>query len=426
MQPLESWGRYPPARQAAVSVHWRSDPLPRVHGTLLPFGQGRSYGDCCLNDGGTLLETSRLDRFIELDQGRGVLRCEAGVRIADILALTVPRGWFPRVVPGTKQVTVGGAIANDIHGKNHFRAGTFGRHVRALELLRSTGERAACSPRENPELFAATVAGLGLTGLVTWAELQLRPVQGPFIESETVPFRGLDEFFALDADSSERFEYTVAWIDPRPRGLRGLYFRGDHSARAGKVPRPREPGPFPLDLPGFAVSGPTVAALKALYYARGRLRSGRKQVRYAPFFFPLDGVGRWNRVYGRRGLLQFQCVVQDPGAVRALLDRVASSGVVSPLGVLKTFGDVPSPGMLSFPRPGATLALDFPNEGDETFVLLEALEAIVREAGGALYPAKDARMSPGTFASGYRRLGEFERHVDPAFSSSFWRRVRPA
>ncbi len=403
MQPLESWGRYPPARQAAVSVHWRSDPLPRVHGTLLPFGQGRSYGDCCLNDGGTLLETSRLDRFIELDQGRGVLRCEAGVRIADILALTVPRGWFLPVVPGTQLVSVGGAIANDIHGKNHFRAGTFGRHVRALELLRSTGERAACSPRENPELFAATVAG-----------------------SETVPFRGLDEFFALDADSSERFEYTVAWIDPRPRGLRGLYFRGDHSARAGKVPRPREPGPFPLDLPGFAVSGPTVAALKALYYARGRLRSGRKQVRYAPFFFPLDGVGRWNRVYGRRGLLQFQCVVQDPGAVRALLDRVASSGVVSPLGVLKTFGDVPSPGMLSFPRPGATLALDFPNEGDETFVLLEALEAIVREAGGALYPAKDARMSPGTFASGYRRLGEFERHVDPAFSSSFWRRVRPA
>ncbi len=390
MQPLESWGRYPPARQAAVSVHWRSDPLPRVHGTLLPFGQGRSYGDCCLNDGGTLLETSRLDRFIELDQGRGVLRCEAGVRIADILALTVPRGWFLPVVPGTQLVSVGGAIANDIHGKNHFRAGTFGRHVRALELLRSTGERAACSPRENPELFAATVAGLGLTGLVTWAELQLRPVQGPFIESETVPFRGLDEFFALDADSSERFEYTVAWIDPRPRGLRGLYFRGDHSARAGKVPRPREPGPFPLDLPGFAVSGPTVAALKALYYARGRLRSGR------------------------------------PGAVRALLDRVASSGVVSPLGVLKTFGDVPSPGMLSFPRPGATLALDFPNEGDETFVLLEALEAIVREAGGALYPAKDARMSPAAFASGYRRLGEFERHVDPAFSSSFWRRVRPA
>jgi FAD/FMN-containing dehydrogenase len=424
--PLESWGRYPKARQAAVTVHWRSDPLPRVHGTLLPFGQGRSYGDCCLNDGGTLLETSRLDRFIEFDPGGGVLRCEAGARLGDILAFTVPRGFFLPVVPGTQIVSVGGAIANDIHGKNHFRAGTFGRHVRRLELLRSTGERVACSPGENADLFAATVAGLGLTGLITWAELQLRPVQGPFVESETVPFHGLREFFALDADSSQRFEYTVAWIDPRPRGLRGLYFRGDHSSRAGKVMPPRPAATFPFDLPSFAVSGPTVAALDALYYARERLRAGRRLLLYAPFFFPLDAVDRWNRVYGERGLLQFQCAVREEGAVQALLDRVASSGFRSSLAVLKTFGDVPSPGMLSFPRPGATLALDFPNRGPETFALMGALEAIVREAGGAVYPAKDAATSAATFAAAYPRVAEFERYVDPAFSSSLWRRVRAA
>ena len=426
MQPLESWGRYPKARQAAVSVHWRTDPLPRVHGTLLPFGQGRSYGDCCLNEGGTLLATSRLDRLIEFDPGRGVLRCEAGARLGDILAFGVPRGFFLPVLPGTRFVSVGGAIANDIHGKNHFRAGTFGRHVQKLELLRSTGERMVCSPAENAELFAATVAGLGLTGLITWAELQLKPVQGPFIEVETVPFRGLDEFFALDADSSQRFEYTVAWIDPRPGGARGLYFRGDHSARGGKAPPPREPKGFPFDLPGFAVSGPTVAAFNALYFARGRLRTGRKLVGHAPFFFPLDAIGRWNRVYGRQGLLQFQCVVQDRAALGALLERIVSSGLRSSLGVLKTFGEVASPGMLSFPRPGATLALDFPNRGADTFALLEALESIVREAGGALYPAKDARMSPATFAAAFPRAGQFERHVDPAFSSSFWRRVRAA
>ena len=426
MQPLESWGRYPPARQAAVSVRWRSDPLPRVHGTLLPFGQGRSYGDCCLNEGGTLLATSRLDRFIEFDPEQGVLRCEAGVRLGDILAFAVPRGFFLPVVPGTRFVSVGGAIANDIHGKNHFRAGTFGCHVRRLELLRSSGERAVCSPAANAELFAATVAGLGLTGLVTWAELQLRPVKGPFIEAETVPFRGLDEFFALDADSSERFEYTVAWIDPRPGGVRGLYFRGDHSERAGTAPSVRDPAALPLDLPDFAVSGPTVAAFNALYYARGRLRTSRKQVRYPPFFFPLDAVGRWNRVYGKRGLLQFQCVVQNRAAVSALLERIVSSGLRSSLGVLKTFGDVPSPGMLSFPRPGATLALDFPNRGAQNFALLDALESIVRDAGGALYPAKDARMSPASFAAAYPRAAGFERHVDPAFSSSFWRRVRAA
>src|SRR5262245_60435148 len=172
--PLESWGRYPSARQAAVPVHWRSDPLPRVHGTLLPFGQGRSYGDCCLNDGGTLLETARLDRFIEFDAAGGVLRCEAGARLGEVLAFLVPRGFFLPVVPGTQFVSVGGAIANDIHGKNHFRAGTFGRHVARLEVLRSTGERTICSPEENADLFAATVGGLGLTGLVTWAEQKLQ------------------------------------------------------------------------------------------------------------------------------------------------------------------------------------------------------------------------------------------------------------
>jgi len=424
--PLESWGRYPKANQAAVPVHWRSDPLPRVHGSLLPFGQGRSYGDCCLNDGGTLLTTGRLDRLIELDADRGLLRCEAGARLGEILAFLLPRGFFLPVVPGTQIVSVGGAVANDIHGKNHFRAGTFGRHVARLELLRSTGERAICSPEENADLFAATVGGLGLTGLITWAELRLRPVQGPFIDGETVPFRSLEEFFALDADSSQRFEYTVAWVDPRPRGLRGLYFRGDHSSRAGKIEARATPTSFPIDLPGFAVSGPTVAAFDVLYYARGRVRAGKRLWRYAPFFFPLDGVGRWNRVYGKRGFLQFQCVVRDEAAVGDLLDRAFASGLRTSLGVLKTFGDVPSPGMLSFPRPGATLSLDFPNRGAETFALVEALEAIVREAGGAIYPAKDARMSPATFAAGYPRLAGFERFVDPAFSSSLWRRVRAA
>ena len=426
MHPPESWGRYPIARQAAVRVAWRSDPLPRVHGTLLRFGQGRSYGDCCLNDGGTLLDTSRLDRFIQFDEQTGVLRCEAGTRIADILDLLVPRGWFVPVVPGTRFVSVGGAIANDIHGKNHFSAGTFGRHVLRLELLRSTGERAVCSPEENPESFAATVAGLGLTGLITWAELQLRRVKGPFIDAETIPFGGLDEFFAVDAESSRKSEYTVAWCDPRPRGVRGLYFRGDHSRREGAAPALREPPGFPLDLPAFVVSGPTTAAFNWAYYALGRSRSGRRQVRYVPFFFPLDAVGRWNRVYGKRGFLQFQCVVKERAAVEALLDRVASSGLSTSLGVLKTFGELPSPGMLSFPRPGVTVALDFPNDGERVFALLDALEAIVAEAGGALYPAKDARMSPRTFAAGYPRAAEFERHVDPAFSSSFWRRVRSA
>jgi FAD/FMN-containing dehydrogenase len=424
MQPLEPWGRYPAARQAALPMFWRSDPLPRPQGTVLPFGRGRSYGDCCLNDGGTVLVTKWLDRFIDFDANTGVLRCESGVLLADILALAVPRGWFLPVVPGTQFISVGGAIANDVHGKNHLRTGTFGRHVRMLELLRSSGERIVCSPSENAELFAATVAGLGLTGLLTWAELQLRRVQGPFVDSETVPFHDLDEFFDVDADSSARFEYTVAWIDCHSRTTRGLYFRGDHSARPGTVSPFRARIALPLDLPAFVVSGRAVALFNALYYARGRLRAGRKQVQYGRFFFPLDAIGHWNRAYGRRGFLQFQCVVPDRTAIREVLRHIVASGRGSSLAVLKTFVDVPSPGMLSFPRPGITVALDFPNAGTDTFALLDTLEGVVRDSGGAIYPAKDARMSPRTFAAAYPRLAEFERHVDPAFSSSLWRRVR--
>src|SRR2546425_13081525 len=208
MQPLESWGRYPSARQAAVSVHWRSDPLPRVHGTLLPFGQGRSYGDCCLNEGGTLLATSRLDRFIEFDPEQGVLRCEAGVRLGDILAFAVPRGFFLPVVPGTRFVSVGGAIANDIHGKNHFRAGTFGCHITHFELLSSNGQRLTCSLDQNSELFRATVGGLGLTGIILWAEFRLKPIINPYIDMDHIRFSSLDEFFEISAASDQDFEYT--------------------------------------------------------------------------------------------------------------------------------------------------------------------------------------------------------------------------
>ena len=426
MQPLESWGRYPAARQAALPVVWRDDPLPRVPGKLLPFGRGRSYGDCCLNDGGTLLVTERLDHFIHFDAASGLLRCEAGVQLADVLALAVPRGFFLPVVPGTQFVSVGGAIANDIHGKNHFRAGTFGCHLRRLELLRSSGERIVCSPDENAQLFAATIAGLGLTGLILWAELQLRPIQGPFIDAETIPFRDLDEFLGIDAESAARFEYTVAWIDCHSRPTRGLYFRGDHSPRPGAFRARGGSVALPFDLPAAAVGPLAVKAFNALYFAKGRLRAGRRQVRYGPFFFPLDAIGRWNRVYGHRGFLQFQCVVPDRAAIRSVLQRIAGSGEGSSLAVLKTFGNLPSPGLLSFPRRGVTLSLDFPNHGQRTFALLDALEALVRDSGGALYPAKDARMSPASFAAGYPRAVEFERHVDPAFSSSFWRRVRPA
>lgn len=413
---LESWGRTPvPHHLAERAISWRSDPLPQG-APQLAYGRGRSYGDCCLNDGGTLLTTSGLDRFISFDAKSGVLRCEAGTTLGQILALVAKSGWFLPVVPGTKHVSVGGAIANDIHGKNHHRVGTFGRHVRRLELLRSDRGRVECGPGD--ALFGATVAGLGLTGLITWAELQLRAVPGERIRAETIPFGSLDEFFAIAAESDARFEYTVAWLDCLSSVGRGVFFRGDHCE--GSAAPPSALVKVPVDFPSFALNPVTVRAFNKAY---GLKRRGTRVVDADPFFFPLDAVGGWNRIYGKRGFFQFQCVVSERAAVTALLEAVARSGLGSFLTVLKSFGELPSPGLLSFPRKGHTLALDFANSGAPVLALLDRLEAIVAEAGGALYPAKDARMSKQTFARSFPRRAELEALRDPAFSSSLWRRV---
>ena len=431
MREYRSWGRYPTAEPAAVMpVVWRSEPPPleRLSGPVLAYACGRSYGDSCLNDGGLLLDVRRLDRLIAFDEESGMLRCEAGVTLADILALTVPRGWFLPVVPGTRWVSVGGAIANDIHGKNHHRAGTFGAHVTRLELLRSTGERIVCTPAD--EVFRATVGGLGLTGLILWAEIRLKPVPGPGIEMERIRFGGLDGFFELAAED-QRFEYTVAWVDCLARGRRmgrGIYLRGDHTALEQQVPPLLRPARLrvPADAPAGLLNHFTLGLFNEAYY-HGQLRARKRStIPYAPFFFPLDGVGDWSRLYGPRGFLQYQCVVPDApggGPIRTILERISRSGEPASLAVLKRFGSAASPGLLSFPREGMTLAVDFAFRGRLTLALLEELDAVVREAGGAVYPAKDARMSPESFRAFFPHLGRFTTQRDPKFSSSFWRRV---
>ncbi len=410
----ESWGRYPQATHAAeIRLAWRAGlSLPAV-GPLLAYGQGRSYGDCCLNEGGKLLLTAGLDRFISFDEATGVIRCEAGITLGEILRLIVPRGFFLPVVPGTKSVSVGGAIANDIHGKNHHRAGTFGRHVLRMGLLRSDVGEVELDPGD--ELFQATVGGLGLTGLITWAEIALRPIPVAAVRTEAIPFHGLDEFLSLADESDGKWEYTVAWLDVLSRAERGMFFRGEHTE--GAVRAPRAHATVPADLP--LVNGLTVRAFNALYYRAQKVAGHHRLQHWDSFFFPLDAVGRWNRCYGRRGLIQFQCVVQDREAVRELVRATPPSLLT----VLKRFGALESPGMLSFPRPGFTLSLDLPNHGEETFKDFARLESIAIEAGGALYPAKDARMLAATFTRSFPRREEFARHLDPAFSSSFWRRV---
>ena len=425
-RPGTSWGRYPHATQQIIPLHWRDQPLPPVAGSMLAYGNGRSYGDVCLNDGGTLLHTRGLDRFIAFDGDSGVLRCEGGVLFSEILEFAVPRGWFLPVTPGTRYVTVGGAIANDVHGKNHHRAGTFGEHLRCFELLRSDGARLLCSPMENVDLFTATIGGLGLTGVITWAEFTLLSVPGAAVATQTLSFAGLGEFFALSEQSEADHDYTVAWIDCAGSGKtfgRGVFIRANHAASSGRERRPLSLR-VPFTPPFALINGITLRAFNALYFHAAR--RGAAHIHYVPYFYPLDAVDDWNRIYGPRGFLQYQCVVPPAAAADAiaeLLRRIAASGSGSFLAVLKVFSDRPAAGILSFARAGTTLALDFPNRGAATLALLEQLDDIVVAAGGAVYPAKDARLKAERFRRYFPQWEKMLAHVDPRFSSGFWRRV---
>ena len=434
MRRYQSWGRFPRATHDVVAMHWRDAALPiRDDKTMLPFGNGRSYGDCCLNDRGILVDARPLDRFVSFDAQTGVLRCEAGVLLAEVLDLSVPHGWFIPVTPGTQFVTIGGAIANDVHGKNHHRAGTFGRYVERFELLRSDGTRLSCSRSENAAWFTATIGGLGLTGLITWAEIRLKPIAGPMIDVETIRYARLDDFFALSGESDRDYEYTVAWVDCAARGRalgRGLFMRGnDVAGPSGARSASRTRLAVPFDPPFAIVNGSNVRLFNALYYRRQRRERVRTAVHYSSFFYPLDAIGQWNRIYGANGFLQYQCVIPHAhahAAIVEMLERIAAANTGSFLAVLKVFGDLPSPGLLSFPRPGTTLALDFPNRGKATLALLDRLDDITLAAGGAVYPAKDARMSAQTFEGSFPRWRELEPFIDPRFSSSLWRRVAGA
>ncbi|HYK02000.1 MAG TPA: FAD-binding oxidoreductase [Thermoanaerobaculia bacterium] len=409
----ESWGKWIRSTPARVLYEPRFDDL------ILPYGLGRSYGDVCLNNGHTLLDTSRMSHLLAFDDETGVLTCEAGATLDDILQVLVPRGWFLPVTPGTKFVTVGGCIANDVHGKNHHRAGTFGRHVLSFELLRSDGARIHCTPTD--DLFRATVGGLGLTGLILTAQVQLRRIESPAIVEERIPFRSLAEFESLSAASDATHEYTVAWLDTFR--TRGLFIRGNHASSPRQIRRPaRRSRKLPMAPVAPFLTRATVRALNTAYF-HGTSRAHPKPVHYDPFFYPLDAIANWNSVYGRRGFLQYQFVIpeeQGMQPVAEILGRLKRAG--SSLTVIKKFGALQSPGMLSFPRLGTTVSMDFA-AGDELLPLLDQCDALVEAAGGSVYPAKDARMAPERFRRFFPQWEDFRRHTDPQFSSSFWRRV---
>lgn len=432
---LSSWGNYPRHPQHGHAVYWRDEAAPRfaalaqAHGATLPFGNGRSYGDSCLAASDHVLALQPLNRIIAADWSAGLLRVEAGATLEDILRVALPRGWFLPVTPGTRFATIGGAIANDVHGKNHHRRGTFGAHVERFALLRSDRGVLECSPRDNAELFAATIGGLGLTGIVLWAELRLLPVRSSRVASTSIRFGNLDEFFVLSAEHDAAHEYSVAWVDCLARGAslgRGIFTVGDHAddgvlqlATGAKLAVPMVP-PFSL------VNRLSLTAFNTLYYRRHPSSVRHSVVDYDSFFYPLDGIAHWNRMYGPRGFQQYQCVVPEAdarAAIGALLAAIAALGAGSFLAVLKRCGTARSPGLLSFPLPGVSLALDFPQRDALNRKLFERMDRIVAEVGGRLYPAKDAHMSGPDFRRAYPQWQRVEALRDPNLLSRFWQRV---
>jgi FAD/FMN-containing dehydrogenase len=432
--PLRSWGRYPDEPQTGEACNWRSEvsshltDIVSAHGSTLPYGNGRSYGDSCLANSNHVLYIRPLNRLIQVDWHRGTVLAEAGISLAEILEVSIPQGWFLSVTPGTQFATLGGAIANDVHGKNHHFRGTFGNHVRSFGLLRQGQELLTCTPEENAELFTATIGGLGLTGVITWAEIQLIPIRSARISSALLRFGNLAEFFALSAELDHRHEYSVAWIDclatDRKAG-RGVYIVGDHADDGPlEIGRHRKLN-VPLILPVSPINSLSLRIFNEAYWRAHPARLTRRQVGYEPFFYPLDRILHWNRIYGRKGFQQYQCVVPDATAETAmheLLKVIAGSGQGSFLAVLKRCGDIASPGLLSFPLPGTSLALDFPQRaGLEK--LFTRLDSIVRETGGRLYPAKDAHMNGNDFRLAYPAWERLDALRDPSLISQFWRRV---
>lgn len=432
-----SWGRREPAgaRRARTAAGDWAEMAGEAAGTVLPYGNGRSYGDSCLNDGGLdkgglLIDSRSAAKILSFDAGAGILVAEPGVLLSEITRHVAPHGWFLPVTPGTQFVTLGGAIANDVHGKNHHRRGTFGRWVRSLAILRSDRGLVAASATENPQLFAATIGGMGLTGLIRRAEIQLIAVPSLTIEEETVRFDRLADYFELAEEADERHEYAVAWIDSLAGGRslgRGHLIAGDHAQTGDRGGAAR---PFlasvPFTPPLSPLRGLSLKAFNALYFRKAPRGTSRRQVPFDGFFYPLDRIGRWNRLYGPGGLHQHQSVIPYDGAedvVRALIECARAHRQGSFLTVLKRFGTAPSPGLLSFPRPGYTLTLDFPHRGLRTLELLGELDRITVAAGGAVNPYKDSRMSAETFAASFPNWRALEASRDPAFLSDFWRRT---
>lgn len=397
---------------------------------LLAFGNGKSYGDSCHNDAGSLVPMRQQKSVLGLDVEMGVVEAQAGISLEELIDHIAPHGFFLPVTPGTRFVTLGGSIANDVHGKNHHLRGTFGCHVESFELLRSDGHTYHCSASENAELFSATIGGLGLTGLILSARLKLMKVGSLDIDEKVTAFSSLDGYFDLAADADEKNEYSVAWLDQLASGTsagRGVLITGNHAQNGNfRTEGVKAKLSVPFELPFSALNRVSLGLFNTAYFNVNRLKSAPHLAGYGKFFYPLDGVGDWNRLYGPSGLYQHQSVIPfeaGRSVIPVMLEASRKAGLSSFLTVLKRFGDVASPGFMSFPRPGYTLTMDFPNHGQSTLELLTLLDRMTLDAGGRVNPYKDSRMSAEVFKAGFPEWPQLEKLRDESFCSDFWRRT---
>ena len=440
---LTGWGRTAPSRATVVRPSDEAAIIPKLAAPsrrgVLARGLGRSYGDVAQNGGGVVLDMTALACVEAFDERAGSITALAGTSLDAILRVIVPRGWFLPVTPGTRFVTVGGAIANDVHGKNHHVDGGIGDHVSAFDLVTADGSTRSVTTTSDPETFAATVGGLGLTGVISRATMQLLPIETSRMRVDTERVGDLDDLMARMTSGDDRYRYSVAWVDGLARGRalgRSVLTRGDHATlvelgdrRTGDAlafaphALPSVPGVMPN-----VITPMTARLFNEVWFRKAPRREVGRIVPMVPFFYPLDAVGDWNRLYGRRGFLQYQLVVPfgSESTVRDAIERLATSGSASFLAVLKRFG--PGRGMLSFPIEGWTLALDIPARTGSLGELLDDLDRRVADAGGRVYLAKDARLDPGLLAAMYPQLERTEAirsALDPAsvFRSDLARRL---
>ena len=425
---MKSWGNiFSIGKLVSLSEFSRSGEVSFSQTCI--FGNKRSYGDQATLPDGLQYNAKQLNHFINFDEKKGILRAEGGVLISEILGLIVPKGWTLQVTPGTKFVTLGGAVANNIHGKNHHTSGSFGNFVKSIGLFRTDKGNLKLSRTENVDLFEATLGGSGLTGLITWVEIKLKKLPSEYLHVQNIRFKSVEEFFKL-SEQSNSWEYTVAWVDCMPTGKmigRGVFSRANfvesrEEQYATKMVRKFK---VPRLFPSFLLNKFTIKTFNFLYYNRPS-SSSSKITHFDAFFYPLDKMISWNNLYGRRGFYQFQCIIPNKNAVsilKRLLSQIALSGQGSFLAVMKVHGAETSPGINNFCMPGCSLALDFKNKGQQTVSFLKELEEIVLACGGRIYLAKDALMSCSTFKQMYPNWTLLNQLKDPKLSSQMWERL---